>query len=432
VKTALISAFLFVVVSLICPPGYVAAREEISGEMKKEIVVEYLEKVLDRARKKAGEKHFEDALDLARAVRLLARTPQIAGEAERNIENIENSRIQYLVLESEILTDREIYEAGDKLVLTARLYNRSMSSLRIPLLLREERRFIFWKKKVTRPNRIYLTLSSKDYDHLGGLMLLTQHRTEEFAEEILLQPGEFWERRIEVELPASVPGAGSVRELKIGLLFSPLFLKKDNGEELRHRFRTVEAKVSVLPRGAAACAGNPVQSACEALAKRDGISLLYSVVCADRVQRARLVPLIIEQLHKTKPNSPMERSLIVCLQHITGFYGRLQKKVWLEWWRDRGRAFVASVRPEAQPNNIEIDIAADGTYTCGGQRKSLDEIESMIKEARVEGLLNIIARCSAWTEYRHLNAIQAVCQRAGAEHLHFAPAGEQDGSETDE
>ncbi len=430
-KTALMPAFLLVVVLLFYLTGYVAAREGTSAATKKEIVVEYLEKVLDRARKKAGKKQFEDALALTRAVKLLALTPQIAGEARQGIEDIENSRIQYLVLESELLTDREIYETGDKMVLTARLYNRSMFPVRIPLLLREKRRFIFWKKSVPRPNIIYLTLSSKDYNHLGGLMLLTQHRKEKFAEEILLQPGEFWERRIEVELPAGAPGAGSVRELKIELLFSPLLFRKDGGEELRHRFRTVGAKVSVLPRGAAVYAGNPVQSAREALAKRDGISLLYSVVCAGREQRVRLVPVIVEQLHKTKPNSPMERSLIVCLQHITGFYGRLQRKVWLEWWRDRGRAFVSSVRPEAQPINIEIDIAADGTYSCGGRRKSLDEIESLVKEARVEGLLNVIVRCSDRTEYRHLNAIQAVCQRAGVEHLHFEPAAEQDGSETD-
>ena len=314
--------------------------------------------------------------------------------------------------------------------ITLRLYNRCLEKVTVPRRV-EEKWTLLGKKQVPAPGLIRIRYSLLDF-YIGGVVQSTYDTTAEYDEEIELEPGEFWETVVDFKLDPHMPGRGVVRRLTFSLKLVPILYERNGEKKVWYHYRTLEKTVNVLPVGASQYRADPVKSAVEALEGGDGLALLYSVGCADNRQRAILLPIIMARLEETATNAPMERYMIVALQHITTLYGRLTKAMWLGWWRTGGRDFLRRLYPAMRRTVFEVGIGTDGSLVQNGEALALDEVERRIKEFILNGGVEFVIRCSRKAEFLHVAELMDAMEAAGAENIRIFAAEDNNGSQPDE
>ncbi len=410
--------------------GAQSSRADSEQNTSEAVIEKYFKDSLLRARALAGKEKFNSALEIVSAVIALNPASDIVSKAKDLFNAIENARILAEVLEAEIEADSNIYETGNTVKITMRLYNRSLGLVIIPLKI-EEKKTIFGTQKKPVPNLIRIKHTALDFG-IGGVSQSVWQTSAEFNEEIRLEPGAFWEKQIDLKLNPDKPGKGDVRRLSIRFKLFPVVFEQDGERRVWHQYRTLRKTINVVPTGASQYQRDPFNSALAALAGGNGLALLYSIGAVDNRERAILVPIIISHLEKTPTNSPQERYLLVALQHITSMYGRLTKNMWLNWWQADGEDFVLRLYPEMRRMVFSVEIAPDGAISHNGKILTAEQVKDQAKKFIYKGGQEFVIRCSGAAKFSHVANLMNMMNAAGAGNVRIFAADNNDGSKTDE
>ena len=133
------------------------------------------------------------------------------------------------------------------------------------------------------------------------------------------------------------------------------------------------------------------------------------------IARVAAVVLLAAALRGSRPNSAVERAVIVGMQHIVGVYRRRTRDSWLKWW-DRSWTYwcVDDDREDESALKIAL-IKRNENYliTLNGQSYSPPELVENLREAVARGAVRAEIRCGGNVALAQFVELHRAAREAG-------------------
>ncbi len=400
---------LLILASLLCAlcmPPVSSARDD--GDYLRD----FLDGKLASAEALLKDEQYAEALKLADALIVLSPDPEWTRIVEKFRHRLLDERMRGEVLECRVVPDKKVYVAGETVRLTVRFYNRGMGEVVIPL---PEKDGAAAGGPAGRPNRMLLTITTRDFDALGSVLTTTRDIAETIEEEIRLGPGDFWEKPIETEGVTGGVGRRVSRKVVFSVTLAPVIMKQGGRTRMYAPYKSAEAGIVVVPEGARGALADPEAALRRAVTAGDAEGIFHAAMLLSLKKPNLTLRLLAAALRRSRANSAVERAVIVGMQHGLGTYRLRTRDSWLEWW-DRAWTYYCADDDARDARAVKIAlIKTDNTYliTLEGKRCSLRELAQGLGEAVARGAVRCEIRCSRDVAFAQFIELHRAAREAG-------------------
>lgn len=225
--------------------------------------------------------------------------------------------IQQNILKASLRTPKEIYEIGDKILITLRLENVTLEPVEINL---GQQNFIILYRKVN------------EYGPLGNFE--TRSRMEEIKlsePAINLKPQATWEHTFIVDTSQEGPSI-YYRTYELSAEIRPLQLKSQAGASIRKIVPT-PLLLRLFPPDVEPVLQNPLAFLGKALEGGIPVDIFLCALLVPAKDQDKALTLLMKSLEKSSPK--VKKTILTCLKHMTRLPVELDETAWRNWWAER-------------------------------------------------------------------------------------------------
>jgi hypothetical protein len=261
---------------------------------------------------------YQEALDIINAIGKLE--PKVSFREKIKLFRVlcEEKLIQKSIVRVTLRTPKEIYEIGDKIFITLKMENVSLSPLEINL---GENPFMM------------ISRTFAEYGPLGDYMSTTDITDEKITENtIKLKPQEIWEHTLTIDTSKDNPNSIYYRTYDIWAEIKPSKIKSGSNEAIK-RIISLPITIRVFPPSVEKVLKDPLPCLAQALDGGIPIDIFLCALLVPEKDKDKAIELLMRSLDSFPEEA--KKAVMTSLKHITKLPLEIDEKVWRQWWKER-------------------------------------------------------------------------------------------------